>query len=214
MMQRTPLIAIALGLFVSAPLFAQEWIEYVSREDLFTVNFPAQPKVQSITYQTEYSLNLPGRVHVYEDGKNRYSVTVIDYTGIGEKHAERAKACRAVESYPDACGDRSAAELRGALVYASFKLVARDVKVTDYAVYNADRVEGHRLQLTNSDGSRTFAAIHLHQNHLYILEGTVPKGAPPPALFQQSLGFIDKEGKRIRYSTLYSYGSPIPPRDR
>jgi len=213
-MRGRSLIAIALALFVSGPLFAQEWIEYVSREDLFTVNFPAQPKVQNITWQTEYSLSLPGHVHVWEDGKNRYSVTVIDYTTVGVKHEEKAKACRAVESYPDVCGDRGPAEMRGALIYASFKLLQRDVKLTDYAVYNADRVEGLRLQLTNPDGSRTFAAIHLHQDHLYILEGTVPKGSPPPALFQQSLGFVDKEGKRIRYNTIYSYGLPIPRRDR
>ena len=104
--------------------------------------------------------------------------------------------------------------MRGAIVYASWKFFQRDAKVTDYAVYNADRVEGHRLQLTNSDGSRTFAVIHMHENRLYIVEGTVPKGAPPPALFQQSLGFIDKEGKRIRYESTYANGYPPPPRQR
>ena len=213
-MRRIPLIAAALGLFISGPSFAQDWIEYASRADFFTVNFPAEPKVQNITYQTEYSMTLPGRVHSYEDGKNRYSVTVVDYTDARKKHAEKAKNCQATETYPDVCGDRADAELRGALVYASFKLLERDARVTDYAHYNADRVEGHRLQLTNSDGSRTFAAIHLHENRLYILEGTVPKGAPLPALFQQSLGFIDKEGKRIRYSTIYSHGYPAPSRDR
>jgi hypothetical protein len=213
-MRRITLITAALGLLFSGSLFAQDWIEYASQEDFFTVNFPAQPKVQSINYETEYGVSLPGHVHVWEDGKNRYSVTVIDYTDIAKKHAERAKICRETESYPDACGERGDAELRGALVYASFKLIQKDVKVTDYAYYNADRVEGHRLQLTNSDGSRTFAAIHLHENRLYILEGTVPRGMPPPALFQQSLGFIDKAGKRIRYSTVYSHGYPAPSRDR
>jgi len=28
---------------ISGPLFAQEWIEFASREDRFTCNFPAQP---------------------------------------------------------------------------------------------------------------------------------------------------------------------------
>ena len=79
---------------------------------------------------------------------------------------------------------------------------------------NLDLVEGHQLQLTNADGSRTFAAIHMHANRLYILEGTVPKGAPQPALFQQSLGFIDKDGKRIRYSEIYSNAYPPPTRTR
>ena len=42
-MRLIPLIATALVLSISAPSFAQEWIEYASREDRFTCNFPAQP---------------------------------------------------------------------------------------------------------------------------------------------------------------------------
>lgn len=33
---------------------------------------------------------------------------------------------------------------------------------------------------------------------LYVLEGTVPGDAPPPGLFQQSLGMLDEMGRRIR----------------
>ena len=32
------------------PALAQEWIEYVSKEDRFTGNFPGQPKVTQTTY--------------------------------------------------------------------------------------------------------------------------------------------------------------------
>jgi len=168
--------------------------------------------VEDITYTTEYRLTLPGRVYRAADGPNRYSVTVIDYTEVEKMHAERNKQCKATDAYPDICGDRSRADLRGAMVWATFHFLQRDAKVTFYAWYNADLVEGHQLQLTNTDGSRTFAAIHMHENRLYIFEGTVPKGAPQPALFQQSLGFIDKEGKRIRYTTTYSNAYPAPPR--
>jgi hypothetical protein len=212
-MRRILFIA-ALAIFVSAPAFAQEWIEYASREDFFTVNFPGQPKIETINFQSEYGLSLPARVHSWTDGKSRYSVTVVDYSNISKMHEEKLKACRAVESYPDQCGERTDAEFRGALVYGSFKLLQKAAKVTHYEHYNADRVEGHRLQLTNSDGSRMFAAVHLHENRLYIFEGTVPGVGPPPALFYQSVGFIDKEGKRIRYSTVYRHGDPVPKRDR
>ena len=61
-------------------------------------------------------------------------------------------------------------------------------------------------QLLNPDGARTFAAIHRHGTRLYILEATVPKGAPPPGLFQQSLEFLDENGKPIRYRTYYTTG--------
>ena len=33
----------ALILVLAGPSVAQEWIEYASRTDLFTINFPAQP---------------------------------------------------------------------------------------------------------------------------------------------------------------------------
>ena len=80
-------------------------------------------------------------------------------------------------------------------------------------------VEGHFVQLTNNaDQSRTFAYIGMHEHKLYIAEGTVPKGYPEPGLFQQSMGWVDKDGNGIRYQTIYSnayHGMgvyPVPPR--
>jgi len=75
-----------------------------------------------------------------------------------------------------------------------------------------DLVEGHQLQLTNlKDKSRTFVSIYMHMNKLYVLEGTVPAGYPPPALFQQSIGFVDKAGNGIRYRDYYDNDYPPPP---
>ena len=101
-MRLISLMTAALILVKSGPSFAQEWIEYASRADLFSVNFPAEPKVRDITYPTEYGITLPGRVHSYEDGKNRYSVTVVDYANVEKIHAERVKDCK---GYPDTCGN-------------------------------------------------------------------------------------------------------------
>jgi len=213
-MRRIPLIAAAWIVLISATAYAQEWIEYTSQQDLFTINFPGQPKVQEIKHTTEYGITLPGRVYSAAAGPSRYSVTAIDFTDAAKIHAERNKNCVATDAYPDICGDRSNGDLRGAIDHAVWGFLQRDAKVTFYAYTNVDLVEGRQLQLTNPDASRTFAAIHMHANHLYIVEGTVPKGAPLPALFQQSLGFIDKEGKRVRYATTYSNAYPPPPRTR
>ena len=68
------------------------------------------------------------------------------------------------------------------------------------------------MQLANRDGSQTFVMIHMHENRLYILEGTVAAGSPPPGLFQQSLGFVDKDGNGIRYRDYYDNDYPPPPR--
>ena len=208
-MRLMPLVSAAFALLVAGPSFAQEWIEYVSRADFFTANFPGEPQVQDIAYPTEYGITLPGRVHSVENGPNRYSATVIDYANVQETHAERLEGCRA---YPNLCNNPWLSELRGALDYAAWSFLQRDANVTHYAYYYSERVEGRRIQLTNADQSRTFAAIHMHENRLYIFEGTTPPGAPSPALFQQSLGFVDEEGIRVRYETIYANMYPPPPR--
>src|SRR5262245_6537237 len=114
-MRRILLIAAAWVLFTSATAFAQEWIEYASQQDFFTVNFPGQPKVQDIKYSTEYGITLPGRVYSAADGPNRYSVTAIDFTDAPKIHAERNKNCVATNAYPDICTDHANGDLRGAI---------------------------------------------------------------------------------------------------
>ena len=52
----------------------------------------------------------------------------------------------------------------------------------------------------------------MHQNRLYIIEGTVPAGYPEPGLFQQSLGWLDENGVGLRYQSVYSNFYPAPPR--
>ena len=213
-MRLIPLIPAVFLLLMSGSSFARDWMEYSSRADFFSVNFPGEPTVRDITYTTEYGITLPARVYSYVDGPNRYSVTVVDYSDAEKIHTERAKRCQEAGGDGDSCNNPGRGDVRGAIVHATFGFLQRNAKVTHYANYNADLVEGHRLQLINVDQSRTFAVIHLHEYRLYILEGTVAPGLPPPALFQQSLGFLDKEGKRIRYETTYSHGYPTPRRTR
>jgi len=210
-MRMIPLIAATLGLFISVPALAQGWIEYASQADFFSINFPGEPEVRDIDYRTEFSITVPGRVYSYRDGPNHYSVTVVDYADTEPIHAERLQDCQARLGDGDSCNNPWRTELRGAIVYATWELFERDAMVTHLSYYVSDLVEGHQIQLTNADGSRTFAAIHMHEDRLYILEGTVPRGAPAPGLFQQSLGFLDDEGNRIRYRSIYTNGFPPPP---
>lgn len=213
-MRLTVFIATALLLVVSGLASAQEWAEYNSRQDFFSVNFPAEPTIRDVTYTSEYGLTLPGRVYSVEDATGKYSVTAIDYSTAEKLHTERAAKCKAAGGDGDSCNNPGRADVRGAIIHASWSFMKRGSEVTHFANYNADLVEGIRLQLLNKDGSRTFAVIHMHDYRLYLVEGTVPKGLPPPALFQQSFGFLDKEGQRIRYATTYSHGYPVPRRTR
>jgi len=221
MTRHVSLIGAALVLCATELALAQglglTWKEFVSRQDFFSINFPGEPTVETITYPTEYRITLPGRVYRHQSPGGRFSVTVVDYTDAIKLHLERNKKCQAAGGDGDQCQDDGPEEMRGVLVFASWNFMSREgVKLTHYAHYNSDRVEGHEIHLTNSDGSRTFAVVHMHENRLYILEATVPRGAPAPGLFQISVRFLDKEFRPVRYewdgTRLYSNGYPPPPR--
>ncbi len=216
-MRLIPIVLAASALCGSSSVLAQEWIEYVSRVDFFSVSFPAQPKVQDIPYLSEYGATFPARVHSYESGPNRYAMTVVDYTNAERIHAERAKACPP-DAHTGCSGSPSTGvgswkvDVRGAIEFAAWNFMQRDAKLTFFGWSFVDLVEGRQLQLRNADQSRTFVGIYMHENRLYVLEATVPKGMPEPGLFQQSLVFLDKNGKGVRYQTVYSNGFPTPPR--
>ena len=211
---RVSLLATVLVVSLSGSVFAQEWSLYVNTEDGFTINFPGEPTVTATTWVSEQGYDLPANAYTVERGRERYSITAIDYNGIEQQGLERSKAClpgaetclgQTEGLLFDVIGPGYAfQDIRGALIYASLKFIQRDATVTHYTWAFTDLVEGQTLQLTNADESRTFVSIFMHDNHLYIAEGTVPKGYPEPGLFQQSLGFVDEDGNRLRYETVYS----------
>jgi hypothetical protein len=94
--------------------------------------------------------------------------------------------------------------MAGAVLWATYGFLQRNAKLTHLAFAWQDLVGGHEIQMLNPDQSRTFAFIAMHTDRLYILEGTVPRGYPPPVLFQQSMGYVDKNGNGMRYQSIYS----------
>src|SRR5436309_12295677 len=153
-MRLTPLISATLAIAVASPLFAQEWIEFASREDRFTCNFPGQPKVTSITYRSQHEADLPGRVYSATQGQSRYSVTVVDFNQAQRILTEKAKLCPAgAEPCLGSPGDEGhwKADIRGAIDYASWQLMQRDAKLTSFVWNVVDMVEGHQIQITNNN---------------------------------------------------------------
>jgi hypothetical protein len=208
---RNTAAVLALLLSMSGTARAQDWEEYTSIQDGFRLNFPGKPRIAEATWNSQMNYTLPMRVYSVEKGRERYSLTVVDYASIEQQGIERAKTCppgnaNCRSNAGAALGDGYAKhDERGAIVYAAYKLLQRDVTLNYMAWDWQDMVEGHLLQLTNNaDQSRTFAWIGMHVHKLYILEGTVPAGYPEPGLFQQSMGWVDKNGNGIRYSMVYS----------
>ncbi len=215
-------VAAMMVLAASGNAFAQEWTEFLSRDDRFTANFPGSPQVTETTYKSQFGAVLPARVYSATLGASRFSLTVVDYRQIETILTEKAKSCPAgAETCLGGANPGSStgagywkADVAGAIIYATWQFMQRDTKVTELVWTNIDQIEGHMLQLTNPDKSRTFVSVLMHESKLYIGEATVPAGYPEPGLFQQSLGFIDEKGTSIRYQSLYHNGFPTPPRAR
>jgi len=188
---------------------AQELADYISVKDGFKITFPAEPKVTESTWTSQYSFVLPSRIYTLDKGKERYVVTVVDYSGIEQMGIEKVKTCPPGAPLCRGTDIGGAGlwkhDVRGAIQYATSKLLQRDAKLTDLTWSQHDLVEGNDIQLVNTaDQSRTYAVVAMHEMKLFIVEATVPRNYPPATLFQTSLGWVDKNGKGIRYQTVYS----------
>ena len=179
-MNALKLIPAALLFFYASAASAQNWFEYVNTEDLFTVNFPAEPTLTEAPYISEYGSPFIAKKYSATDGSVQYSVTVVDMINSAREEGRRGT------------------EWRGATGYAATAIRRTgDVTFDGYAEINV--IPGQQLQVTLPDGSRNFANVHFHKHRLYIIEAIAPPGAPPPAHFQASWAVTDEAGNRLRY---------------
>ena len=215
-MRLMTVVAAVSAVFMAAPGAAQDWTEFASQEDRFTCNFPGEPTVTESTWVSEMGAEVPARVYSAARGPSRFSVTVADYSHVERILTERAGGCPPGAERCSGGGSTGEGywrhDVRGAMLYATWTFMQRDAEVTHLGYNSLDRVEGHQMHLTNPDQSRTFVSIYMHEDKLYVAEGTVPRGYPEPALFQQSLGWLDEDGNGLRYESAYSNGFPAPPR--
>ncbi len=188
-------ISLSLVLCFPGLCIGQEWIRYIDQTDQFTVNFPGVPVVEEISYLSEWGVEFPARVYTADAPPSRYSLTVVDFTETQRLHQERSERTGIDVFYTEPIAD-----VLGSIAFAAWNIRKRGGEVTYDAYHTVDFIEGHLLQITNADESRSFAGIYLHDSRLYILEATVPKGSPPPGHFQQSLGIFDEKGERVRYN--------------
>ena len=101
-----------LGSLYAVSAAAQGWIEFVDRQELFTVHLPGPPAVADITYVSEYQAELPGKAYTLSDGQVDYSITVVNY---GETPIE---------------GDRTVWDFAGAVDYAAWNIRKRGGEIT------------------------------------------------------------------------------------
>jgi hypothetical protein len=168
-----------LVLLLSGAALAQSFIVYVDREQRFSVNLPAQPRIEQFRYIHLDDEMVPARRYTAERDGTRFIVTVVDMTGMD--NVSRVRGSIAHEAW--SIRKRVAAK-RGEIIYDAYSQISR--------------IEGHQIQARYPDGSLDSWQLLIRDKRFYIQEADVPAGAPPPGLFLASLWILDENGKMLR----------------
>lgn len=178
------LIVAVMALAASSAANAQDWGEYVNRENFFTVNFPGDPAETTAPYKTAKGTMLTARTFTANAASDsilagRYALTVVDYNS-------------AKDELPTAIEEAAAAmRAKGTVKYDGQNML--------------DNHRSWRLTVETPAKSLILAEILVAANgRLYISEAETAPNVPPPAQFQASLQVLDENGVRIRYKSVGS----------
>ena len=167
------LIAFVLAVFVaSGPAAAQSWQEYSYPAYSFTVAFPAEPQIETTTYQVADGRSVEAHVYSVRLNNGVFKVTVAELANTSLE--ESAVIDHAVRTLSE----------------------GGEVKINiPHRIY---QVYGRQLSVLGADGSRTTAAVFDYNGRLYQIEGkALPGGSAIDIIrFQQSLVFTDGGSNR------------------
>lgn len=168
-------IAFVLAAFVvSGPAAAQNWKEYSYPDYSFTVAFPADPQIETTTYQVADGRSVRARVYTVRQDNSVLKVTIAELANTGlEENAVIGHAIKTLSAGGE---------------------VKFDIPHRIYRVY------GRQLSVLGADGSRSTAAVFDHKGRLYQIEAKALPGRSDTAAdtlrFQQSLVFTDGGSNR------------------
>jgi hypothetical protein len=166
--------SIAIAAIVPHPAAAQGWVEYAYPGDAFTVAFPADPKIETTTYQAADGRLIEARLYsVTQDG------------GIFRMM---------VAEFPDATAEENA------VLDHAVKTLSEGGEIKLDIPHRISRIYGRQLSIVGAGGSRSMAAVFYYNRRLYLIEGKALPGwadATADAIrFQQSLVFTDEGTNR------------------
>jgi hypothetical protein len=154
-------------LLAASPVAAQAWKTYAYPTYSFAVAFPADPKIETTSYQAAGDRTVNAHVYSVTQGNSVLRMTVIELAG-------------------------APVEDTGAIEYAVSALTRGDEVKLDIP-HHIGAVQGRQLSITRLDGSRSFAAVFYRKWRLYQIEGVALAGdqnALADAIrFQQSIEF-------------------------
>jgi hypothetical protein len=169
-----PIPFIAALFFAASPAAAQSWKEYAYPTDFFSVAFPADPTVETTTYQAADGRPVEARVYSVSQDGGVFRMTVADL--------------------PDPAMQESA------VLDHAVRALSQGSEIKVDIPHRISRVYGRQLSIAAPDGGYSSVAVFYHKQRLYQIEGTVLPGAANATAdairFQQSLAFTDDSTNR------------------
>ena len=135
-MRATVLSVVMLVGVLAGPAWAQDdYTEFTSAEDRFTVTFPGTPTLTTGFWLTEYGVTLPAKFYTVTDIAGRHTLTVVDYTPVERTLVEKSYNCPLGAETCSGIADTGLGywknDFRGATTYAIERLITnRNVTVT------------------------------------------------------------------------------------
>lgn len=165
---------IVAALVATFPASAQSWREYTYPQYAFAVSFPAEPMVETTTYQTADGTSVEARVYSLTQDNSVLKMTIADLSSLKTDE--------------------------GAVIDHAVKNLSQRGEVTVDIQHRISRVYGRQLSIAGADGSHSSIAVFYYRQRLYQLEGvSLPNGEDATAnaiRFQQSLIFTDGVSNR------------------
>jgi hypothetical protein len=151
----------------TAPAGAQSWREYEYPNAGFTAAFPAEPKIETTSYQASGGRLVEARVYSVVQEGGDFKVTVADLS-----HTEMSE---------------------GNVMAYAVMMLSRGSEIKMDLPHSTRRIIGRQASMEGVDGSQTYASVFFHNRRLYQIEGTVPAGGSTADAirFQQSFDFTD-----------------------
>jgi hypothetical protein len=167
------LYALILAAFVASPAAAQSWQEYSYPDYAFTVSFPAEPKIETTTYQTADGRAVEARVYSTARDNGVFKMTVADLSHAGLEES--------------------------AVIDHAIKTLSQGGQIKLDIPHRISRVFGRQLSIQAADGSRLSIAVFYHDQRLYQIEGKslgAGSATSDAIRFQQSLVFTGDASNR------------------
>lgn len=172
-------IPACLILLFCGPALAQSYIEYVDKEQRFSVNLPGKPVVENFKYVHLDDELVPAKRYTAERDGAKFSVIVVDMTAMD--NVSRVRGSIAHEAWN--IRKRVAAK-HGEIIYDEYSQISR--------------IEGHHIEATYPDGSRGSWQLLIRDKRFFIQQADTPPDSPPPGMFLASLWILDDNGKMLR----------------